>query len=657
MLSAVRQLASADAIALLTWVDDDIVEFTDCDPAIVATHVLRAPQSWRALEVPYVFDDLRPRRLLPSVLLLALPRPPAACCVVHGPLAHRGTPAASLVLAWYDAADVPPVIRRDPLCLRHLLVGGTQLARRTMAVPQSLLDAIMAQVPQGIIFVDGERNEAMVNAAAARWLRIPSGVASREELDAALDRVAMRARHPEFVRHEVIRLSRNDAERVADWTWELDGAGGTTLRVSSVPITDQNGSGRLWAFDDVSHERELLRQISHQRTIEEKLRQVQKLEMVGRLAASVAHDFNNLLTIIGGSAEMLGDLHLDPDRRSDLDNIGSATDRARRLTRQLLTFTRQQVEHSEQFLVDDRLRGTASLLGKVLAPSRLVLTLNASRAQVFADPNQLELALLNLLANARDAMPDGGVVTLSTSVEQLDGELRSGATSALTGAHVALTVRDTGTGFDEETRRRMFEPFFTTKPSGQGTGLGLATVLAIAQRAGGGVRCESTPGAGAVFTILLPLVHADGVTTDTPLTTPSVRGVHPIILLVDDDGGPRETLRRVLTHEGFEVLAVASGPEALLMLDERGTEIRLLLTDFMMPLMTGGQLLERVRERWPELPALVMSGFSPDAGTARDLERLRAGFIAKPFTGRQVAAMIRQRLGVAAAGAPATVPG
>ena len=646
MLSAVRRLASADLIAMVHWLDTDTVELSECDPAIVQRHVLRAPIAWRAGEVPFVLDDLRPRRLLPSVLMLSLERAPAAVCAVHGPLTHRGRPENSLVLVWHDAAAVPASIRQDPSFLQHVLVRQSPLTQRALDVPPSLLDAILAHVPQGIVFVDGARNEALVNAAAARWLRIPAGTASRCELEAALDRVALRARHAEFVRHEVLRVGRDDSARVDDWTWELDGAGGTTLRVMSVPIADGTGHGRLWTFDDVSRERELLRQISHQRTIEDKLRQVQKLEMVGRLAASVAHDFNNLLTIIGGSAEMLEDLNLDADQRSDLDNIGSATDRARRLTRQLLTFTRQQVEQSELFAIDGRLRSTASLLGKVLAPSRLVLTLNAARARVFADPNQVELALLNLLANARDAMSEGGLVTLRTAIEQLDGEMLPGATTPLAGVHVAISVHDTGAGFDAETRSRMFEPFFTTKPSGHGTGLGLATVLAIAQRAGGGVRCTSIPGQGSVFTILLPLVSAD-TEPETPPTSQPV-AARDLVLLVDDDAGPRETIRRVLQHEGFDTLVASSGADALRLVAEHASAIRLVLTDFMMPHMSGRELLDQIRIDWPAMPAIVMSGYTPDADTARDLGRLHAAFIAKPFTGRQLAALIRERLAAGA---------
>ncbi|MES3032543.1 MAG: ATP-binding protein [Gemmatimonadota bacterium] len=653
MLTALRQLASADFIALVHWIAPDVIELTGCDPALTPPQAFYVPAAWLASDVPVLLEERYPRRLLPTAIALALRTAPTMTCVVHGRRDTGGQPDSSLLLVWSDPARVPTVVREHPDVLQQMLVGRAPAEQLALPAAVARLDAIMAHVPQGVVFIDNSRGDVIVNAAASGWLDTSSGVVTARTLSGAMDRLVGRLRSAEFVRQEVARINADPDARIDDWTWELDDGSGKTLRVMSVPIAGEAGHGRLWTFDDVSHERALLRELAQHRVIEEKLRQVQKLEIVGRLAASVAHDFNNLLTIIGGSAEMLEDLPLDADRRADLQNIGLATDRARRLTRQLLTFTRQQVEQGEAFVLDERLRETAPLLRKVIAPHRtLTLTLQAGRAQVFADPNQVEHALLNLLANARDATSDGGTITLHTTVERLSGERVLGSPAALSGSHVAIAVHDTGIGFDDATRAQIFEPFFTTKPPGQGTGLGLATTLSIAERAGGGVRCSSVPGVGSTFTLLLPCANTiDVAQPPAAATTPGTSAPLHRVLLVDDDPGPRDTLRRLLVHEGFHVEVAESGASALRLLDAHGASISILVTDYVMPQMSGRELLEQVRMRLPQLPAIVISGYAPDRGTAATLSRLHAGFLAKPFTGRQLAEVIRQQLAAAAAGA------
>ncbi len=650
MLTAVRQLAAADFIALVTWVGDDVLELTESDPWLLPTQALRAPLPWFDDPAGAVFESNTPRRLLPSAVLLALPQPPAAVCIVHSPVTGDGSRGPSLVLVWLEGDSVPLTIRSDPKFLQHLLVGRAPKSRSGLPIEAVRLDVIMAHVPQGIVFVDETRSEAVVNTAAGQLLNVPAGRTTRLELSDAMQQLFSRLKNQEFVRQEVTRIATDPEARIDDWSWELEGANGAdsvTLRVMSVPLMGDVGRGRLWTFDDVSRERALLRQLSRARVFEEKLRQVQKLELVGRLAASVAHDFNNLLTIIGGSAEMLQDAPLDADRRADLHNIEHATDRARRLTRQLLTFTRQQVEQSVSFALDVRLRETSSLLNRVLAPSgTLALELGADGAHVYADPSQIELALLNLLANARDAMPEGGAVRLTTQIEHLTGERVNGSPNPLAGTHVAITVRDTGAGIDETTLTHMFEPFFTTKPAGQGTGLGLATVLSIAQRAGGGVRCESRVGFGTAFTILLPRANSLelGVPTTDGIAAPPALPPQEFVLLVDDDPGPRDTLRRLLAHDGFHVEVADSGAAALQILDARGDDALALVTDYMMPHMSGRELLVRVRERWPALPAIVISGFAADDVTTDFLARVNAAFLSKPFSGRELSAAIRLQM-------------
>ncbi len=648
VLTAIRQLAAADLIASVIWGNDGFAHVADCDPAVVPSQSFSVPPSWTAPAQAVLVENAAVLALLPSVLLRVLPAPPAAVCLLHGPTDEHGARTASLLLVWLRADHVPASVRANPGFLEHLLVGRLPTRQKPPAT-EARLDAIMAHMPQGVILVDASGRDAIINGAAAAFLGLAAGVVTRRELAGAIAQLYDKLRDRDGIRAEVLRVQRDPAARIDDWSWELDDGSGTILRVMSAPIIAETGSGRLWTFDDVSLERALLRELAQHRAVEAKLRQVQKLEIVGRLAAGVAHDFNNLLTIIGGSVELLEDAPLEPERRGDLQNIAQATERARRLTRQLLTFARQQVEQSEIFVVDDRLRETASLLTKVL-PSDFTLRfdLGSDGAEVFADPGQIELALLNLLVNARDAMGAGGIVHLRTTVERLTGEAVLGATQPLAGEHVAISVEDSGTGFDDVTRDRMFEPFFTTKAAGLGTGLGLATVLAVAQQCGGGVRCSSAVGQGATFTILLPRVHAVATLVPPGEEPAPDRAVTLRLLLVDDDAGPRNAMQRLLIHEGFAVDVAESGADALRQLSAADGAYDAIITDYMMPSMTGLELLEEVRLTRPALPAVVVSGYAPNDDTAIALERLHAGFLSKPFSGRQLAASVWQQIARAA---------
>ena len=251
-------------------------------------------------------------------------------------------------------------------------------------------------------------------------------------------------------------------------------------------------------------------------------------------------------------------------------------------------------------------------------------------------------------------MSDGGTITLRTAVEQIDGEKVLGSVNCLAGTHVAISVENTGSGFDQRTRETIFEPFFTTRPAGQGTGLGLVTTLSIAERAGGGIRCSSVSGQGSVFTILLPCVNPSRHTTTSPLIVETTLERPPqlCVLLVHHDPGPRETLRRLLIHEGFRVETADSAAISLSIMDARGSDIGAIVTDYTMPVMSGRELFERVRTQWPRLPAILISGYTPDCDTANALQRLHSGFMAKPCSGRQLAEEVRHPRGIAAERVP-----
>ena len=365
----------------------------------------------------------------------------------------------------------------------------------------------------------------------------------------------------------------------------------------------------------------MVHDITARRALEEQLRQAQKMEAVGRLAGGVAHDFNNLLTVINGYTEGLlasaaaGPIH------DDLAVIRDAGDRAAALTAQLLAFSRRSIIAPRPVnltaLVGRLARMFARILGEHIT---LVTELAPDLASVMADPGQLEQVLLNLVVNARDAMPAGGTLTISTG----NGAASDG------GGQVCLAVTDTGEGMTDEVRGRMFEPFFTTKPQGKGSGLGLATVYGIVERAGGTIAVVSEVGRGSRFAVTLPAVDA----VEAPPVSdgaPHLRGAE-VVLLVEDEPGVRRLIERGLTSHGYAVLAAADGEAALrLEADHRGP-IDLLVTDVVMPGMTGRELADTVRARRPTTRVLYISGYTDDEVVRHGVVAARDAFMQKPFT-------------------------
>ncbi|MGZ4461395.1 MAG: ATP-binding protein [Gaiellaceae bacterium] len=351
-------------------------------------------------------------------------------------------------------------------------------------------------------------------------------------------------------------------------------------------------------------------------TKEEELRQSQKLEAVGQLAGGIAHDFNNLLTAISGYAEMsrleaaaLGANALE----ADLDEILKAAERAGKLIQQLLAFSRRQHLQSQPLELNEALRRLDRLLRRVIGEHIELVTLFADEPLwVEADPGRLEQVVLNLAVNARDAMPEGGTLTLA-----LDGGTES----------ATLVIRDNGCGMDVETRRRAFEPFFTTKEVGRGTGLGLATVYGIVTLSGGTVAVESAPGAGASFTVTLPRIAAPGL-AESPSQQPQAGGAGRV-LLVEDEPQVRTIAARMLRDAGYDVLEASEGEEALRVLAREG-KIDLLLTDVVMPRLSGPELAEQVRRLRPGIEVLFSSGYANEVLGNGDLAEAR--FLAKPFT-------------------------
>ncbi|MBI4885665.1 MAG: PAS domain S-box protein, partial [Acidobacteria bacterium] len=332
--------------------------------------------------------------------------------------------------------------------------------------------------------------------------------------------------------------------------------------------------------------------ITDRTELQMRLLQAQKMESIGRLAGGIAHDFNNLLTIINGSADLaLLNMPREHDLRGDLEQIRLAGERAATLTRQLLAMSRQQILRAEIVDLNAVVEQMQSLLHRLIGEDiQLALTLSPEQVHIQADPSQIEQVILNLALNARDAMPDGGVVTIETGRVELDEAFAADHPTAIPGPHVVLGISDTGAGMDEVTRKRIFEPFFTTKELGKGTGLGLSTVYGIVKQSGGTVWVESQPGEGTTFRIYLPCVDEDPRRAQADTTAAGALRGTETILIVEDEHALRRLTRRFLESWGYTVLESGTGQDALDLLAQFDGTIDLMLTDVVMPGMNGREL-------------------------------------------------------------------
>ena len=381
------------------------------------------------------------------------------------------------------------------------------------------------------------------------------------------------------------------------------------------------------------------------RRTEEQLRHSQKMDAIGRLAGGIAHDFNNLLSVILSCADLAAaDPMLSARQREPLSEIRTAAMRAAELTRKLLTCSRGQIR--EPIVLDLRsvLLDMVHIIKRVVRENIFIELLPSdSRGRVFADRAQIGQIVMNLVVNARDAMPDGGCVSLAVADVSLDAE-RAGAFGVRPGPYVMLSVTDTGIGMDEETRARAFEPFFTTKAKDKGTGLGLSTTYGIVQQSGGTIAVKSRPGQGATFEILLPRTdRAPGAPASAPKELVPLDG-DETILLVEDDDQVRAVARSILRRAGYVVLDARNGGEATLLSEQHVGRIHLLLTDIVMPLMSGKQLAERITRARPGVRVLYMSGYADNAIMADGVVENGAAFLPKPVIPELLLRKVRQVL-------------
>jgi len=474
-----------------------------------------------------------------------------------------------------------------------------------------------------------------LNRAGRRLL----GFGEHEDLSA----VSVQDLHPAWAAARLREQALPAAIREGAWTGEtsLLSRDGEEIPVSQVVLAHKSESG------DVRFLSTIARDISERLKLEEQLRRAQRLEAVGRLAGGIAHDFNNMLVVINGYSDLIARRVADDEVRADVREIRRAGERAATLTRQLLAFSRQQVLRPRVLSLNDVVRGVEAMLRALIGDDIVLVTaLAPALGSVLADPGQLEQIVVNLAVNARDAMPGGGTLLIETAevsfgadqVRQLPG-MQAGRD------YVRLRVRDSGIGMDAQTRERLFEPFFTTKPLGEGTGLGLAMVLGIVEQSGGHLDVTSSPGAGSTFDLYLPrsLAAAEPISAGAPPTGPPAAGWETV-LLVEDDPNVRAATRRFLEDAGHQVLEAADGGEALEVLERYPGDVHLVITDVVMPGMSGRDLVERLARLRPRLRTLYISGYADSQLARRQLAERDVALLQKPFTAETLTRKVRDIL-------------
>lgn len=390
----------------------------------------------------------------------------------------------------------------------------------------------------------------------------------------------------------------------------------------------------------------IARDISDRKQLEDQLRQSQKMEAIGQLAGGVAHDFNNLLTaIIGYSGLALQRIEDESPLKPYIEEIKKAGDRAANLTRQLLAFGRKQILQPLPLNLNDVITDLNKMLRRLIGEDiRLAARLDFDLKKIKADPGQIEQVLMNLVVNARDAMPRGGNLTIETANIQIDEEYAGRHIGVSSGAYVMLAVSDNGTGMDDETEAKIFEPFFTTKEKGKGTGLGLSTVYGIVKQSGGNIWVYSEPGHGTTFKIYLPQIDDPVRTVQAKPEDDSIPGGSETVLLVEDEDVVRGLAQRILEEAGYRVITANGGAEAVTWCANNAETIHLLLTDVVMPDLSGKELAERVTSLRPQTKVLFMSGYTDEAIVHHGVLDSNVEFLQKPFTPTALSRKVRQAL-------------
>ncbi len=524
-----------------------------------------------------------------------------------------------------DGTEFPVELRVRPFVLGGKRFGLaiardiTERLRAERALKESheLLRAIVESTPDAIFVKDLEGRYRMINSAGARFLgKEPGEVVNRrdEELFTVETAGAVTSSDKRV-------LATNETQTFE----ETATAAGVTRTYAATKMVLRDASGEVTGIIGVS------RDVTTQKRLEEELRQAQKMEAIGRLAGGVAHDFNNLLTVINGCTDLVTASLPEGDARELLGEVRRAGERAATLTSQLLAFSRKQVLQPKVVDVSELLRELMKMLERLIGEDiDLSLSTTGRESHARLDPALFEQAIMNLAVNARDAMPRGGRLVISTRPAVVDDALASRWPGAAGIRCVVVSINDSGVGMTPETLARVFEPFFTTKEIGAGTGLGLAMVYGFVKQSGGHIEVHSRLGQGTNFDIYLPV--AAQIHIGNPATkTSSLPGGTETILLVEDEDAVRTLAKRLLESRGYRVVEAASPQEALVRVGQL-EDVRLLLTDVVMPKMSGRALADRLIESYPELSVLFMSGYTDEAVLRHGVENAKVAFLQKPFT-------------------------
>ncbi len=503
-----------------------------------------------------------------------------------------------------------------------------------LAKSLSLLTATLESTADGILVVNNEGKIVNLNQKFIDMWSIPPEIIRSGDDQKAIDFVLSQLKYPDLFVNKVKELYAHPDAESEDTLEFIDGK--IFERYSQPHKLGGKSIGRVWSFRDITEKRRL----------EDSLRQSQKMEAVGQLAGGVAHDFNNILTVIMGYGDFLAaKIPRDDPMFKDLEEIKNASQRASTLTHQLLAFSRKQILSPKILNLNTVVGNMEKMLKRLIGEDiDMIFIPTKDLSKIWADQGQIEQVVMNIVVNARDAMPDGGKITIETANVELDDCYARTHDNVQKGPHVVLSISDTGIGMDEKTRSRIFEPFFTTKEVGKGTGLGLSTVYGIVKQSGGNIWVYSEPGKGTTFKIYFPQINHDkAISIQSEALNESLDGTETI-LLVEDESSLRDLAFAILVRRGYTVLEASNGEEAITVSRKYNGVIHLMLTDVIMPLLNGRELADKLKLERPDMRVLFMSGYTDEAIFRHGVLDSMNAFIQKPFTPISLSKKVREIL-------------